>query len=248
MQESQAIIQRVHQINHQYQHLEIALDVSSNLAGLHPGQSLLVRTGNGWHPYLREQWWPVNIARGQIIVERPLQERYEPGQPLNILGPVGKPYQFRRTLRHVLLMAYATPPTPLLAMLPLLIANRTSITLVLAGDAARYKTAHLPPEVEIVHGDDELFWEGRVMTVGLADQVFVVVRPDDELRRFGQVYAMFSELRANISKNYLFGVFTSQPACGAGACQVCVLRLQKGSMLTCLEGPAVDLWQVSLPN
>jgi hypothetical protein len=89
-------------------------------------------------------------------------------------------------------------------------------------------------------------WENQVMIVGLADQVFAVVRPDDEIRRFGEVWRMFETLRSDIPKNYLFGVFQSMLPCGAGACSACMVQTKDGTALICMDGPAIDLAQVKL--
>lgn len=244
MQQTKALIQRVRRINARYQHVDLGIE--EQLSDIKPGQSLLVRQREDWQPYLREQWWPVRISAQTLVIERPGHIRYEPGEFVNVLGPVGSFFRFRRSLRHVLLMAYDTPPTPLLSMIPLLLANQTSITLALMGDARSYQTTHLPPPVEVIHGGADLDWEDRVVTVGLADQVFVVVHPDDEIRRFGDVFRMFLTLRADIPKNYLFGVFQGMLPCGAGACHACMVRLKQGTVLACLEGPSLDLSQVNL--
>src|SRR5262249_18730319 len=117
--------------------------------------SLLARFSDKWEPYLREQWWPVIYSKDMLTIERPLEIKYQPGQSVNVLGPIGTPYLFRRTLRHVLLIAYDTPPTPLLGMIPMLLGNQTSVTIALLGEGSHYKTEHLPPQVEIVHGDSD---------------------------------------------------------------------------------------------
>jgi hypothetical protein len=244
MQQTKALIQRIRRINARYQHVDLGIE--EQLSDIKPGQSLLVRQGDSWQPYLREQWWPVRISAQTLVIERPGHFKYEPGEFVSVLGPVGSFFRFRRSLRHVLLLAYDTPPTPLLAMIPLLLANQTNITLVLLGEAAAYQTAHLPAQVEVVHGGADLDWEERVMTVGLADQVFCVVRPDDELRRFGELWRLFNELRNGITKHYLFGVFQAIQPCGAGACQACMVRLKQGTALACIDGPTLDLSQVSL--
>jgi NAD(P)H-flavin reductase len=244
MRQTQAIIQRIRRVNAQYQHVELGIDES--LSDINPGQSLLVRQDDSWQPYLRERWWPVQISPQKVVVERPNNVRYEPGDIVNVLGPVGSFFRFRRSLRHVLLLAYDTPPTPMLSMIPLLTANQTGITLALLGTASAYKTEHLPPEVEVVHGTADLEWENRVMTVGLADQVFATVHPDDEIMRFSKIWHMFSELRANIPKNYLFGVFQPVQPCGIAACYACMIQMKQGTALACTDGPTIDLSMVRL--
>ncbi|MBZ0291684.1 MAG: hypothetical protein K8L99_03870 [Anaerolineae bacterium] len=244
MHETSAIIERVKGVGHKIQHVELA--VHPLLADMKAGQSILVRLNKSWDPYLREQWWPVKFAPGKITVERPREIHYEPGSEISVFGPIGDWYRFRRTLRHVLLLAYDTPPTPLLSMIPMLLANQTSVTLVLNGSAITYDTRHLSPEVEVVHGDADLNWPNRVMMLGLADQVFAVVRPDDEILRFAKIWQVFEASRAEIPRNYLFGVFNPVLPCGAGACQACMIRLKQGVALTCMDGPAIDLSQVML--
>lgn len=247
MQETQALIERVRRVNKDYQHLDLAVEPSLN--GMLPGQSILIRLKPLWHPYLREQWWPVSIGKERLVVERPAEIIYEPGQAVSVLGPVGEPFRFRRSLRHVLLLAYDTPPTSLLPMIPLLLANQADVTLVLCGSAADYRTEHLPKEVEVVHGDGDLQWPDRVKVAGFADQVFAVVHPDDEMLRFGKIWRLFNELRANIDKNYLFGVFRPVQPCGAGACQACLIPLKgQVSRLACMDGPALDLALVNFPG
>ena len=246
MKETQALIERVRRVNETHQHLDLTVDAS--LTQLRAGQRVLARTHDTWNPYLREQWWPVSLSKNLLVVERPSHVRYEPGQVVTLLGIVGQPFKFRRTLRSVLLMAYDTEPTPLLMILPSLLANRVSVTLLLLGSAVNYGTQHLPPEVEILKGDADMNWPNRVTTVGWADQVFVAVSQEDELACFGRVWNLFSELRAEIPSNYLFGVFRPPLPCGTGACQACMVRLRGGSLpLACTDGPALDLTEVMLP-
>ena len=131
---------------------ELAVDES--LLKLKPGQSLLARLSERWDPYLREQWWPVNLTDNRLVIERPAEMRYEPGQVVSVLGLVGQPFRFRRALRNVLLIAYDRSPTPLLMTIPWLLSNNVSVTLVLLSKARDYNTQHLPAEAEVIRGDD----------------------------------------------------------------------------------------------
>ena len=128
MKEAMVIIERIRQVSEAHQHLELA--VEPWLAEIKPGQSILARTINTWNPYLREQWYPVTATKTLLTIERPLTSTYTPGQVVDVLGIVGKPYRFRKTLRNVLLLAYNTEPTPLLLMIDMLLKNRVSVTLV----------------------------------------------------------------------------------------------------------------------
>lgn len=256
MNDSKAIIQRIRRINPGYQYLDLAID-DPTLKKIKPGQSLLARLmaadeadePESWHPYLREQWWPVGYTKeGVLMIERPYSPRYTPGTAVQLLGPVGKPYRFRKSLRNVLLIAYDSVPTPLTIMTSLLLQNRISVTLVLLGMARDYTTDHLPPEIEVVRGEKTLDWPDMVMTLGWADQVFITVRPDDELFRFAEVLRIVEEKRTALPEKYIFGVFQPVQPCGVGACSACLVRVKKSLEPVCMKGPAFDLTEVRLPR
>lgn len=242
MKETQAVIERIRRVNETHQQLDLGVDPS--LAQLKAGQSVLARLSESWEPYLRDQWWPVALGKGVLTVERPAGIDYEPGQVVTLMGAIGQPFRFRRTLRNVLLLAYETEPSPLLYMISALLANRVSVTLVLLGSASAYNTAHLSPEVEIISGDTNLNWSNRVTTVGWADQVFVVTSQADEMGHFRRIWELFGQLRAEVPQSYLFGVFRPLLPCGVGACGACMLRIKGGTPLICTQGPAFDLEQV----
>lgn len=246
MRESQGIIERTISLNQHYQHVHLSVE---NFGGdLKPGQSLLARLESPrWDPYLREQWWPVALKNDEVIVERPGSIVYEPGQVVSLMGAVGQPFRYKRTLRNVLLIADDAPPTPLIMSVPWLLSSSVSVTMVLAGEANHYPTNRLAPEVEVIKADDDLGWVNQVMTVGWADQVFVVVKADDEMRRMQRVWSIFKKLRAGIDRSYIFGVMQPALPCGVGACAACLLALREGDICTiCTQGPAIDMTTMKL--
>lgn len=244
MKQTSALIERVKQVSSTHQHLTLTVD--SSLSQLKPGQSLLARPP-GSAALVREVWWPVGAVKNRVTVERPLRERHEPGTAVDVIGAVGKPLRFRRTLRNVLLIAHQAEPTPLMLMIPFVLGLKSSITLVLLGSAAQYDTDHLPPEVEVVTGDADFNFPDRVTTIGWADQTFALVDALDEHVAFTRLLEVFRSLRAEVPSNYLFGVFHPPLPCGVGACGACMIR-GKGNavMLACADGPAFDLTEVAL--
>ena len=251
MKETQAYIERIKRTNRSYQRLELAVDVS--LSAMRAGQAVLARRINKdyetehWDPYLRELWFPVEIqASNIVIVERPAKTHYQPGQLLSLIGPVGQPLRFRQKLRNVLLISYNTAPAALLLTLPPLLAKQVSITLVLMGSARNYETSHLPEEVEVFQADDNLAWPHMVMTLGWADQVFVLVGQGDELGYFADIMRLMRQRHSDIPANYVFGVLQRDLPCGVGACHACVLELRRAQKLQCLDGPAFDLTDLRL--
>ncbi len=251
MNETQAFIERIKRVNKHYQRIELAVDVS--LTNMRAGESILARRIEkdyeieNWNPYLRELWFPVEIQSNKIIVvERPSNVQYIPGQKFSLIGPIGEPFRFRRSLRNILLMVYHTPPAPLLLTLKPLLAKEVSVTMVLMGTAKDYDTQHLPPEVEVVRAEEDLTWPDMVMTLGWADQVFVLVGQGDELSYFSQVMTLVRERRVDIPENYIFGVFQNVLPCGVGACYACILKTKEGTKLQCIDGPAFDLTTLRL--
>lgn len=246
MRETEAIIERVTRLNEHYQRLH--LTVEDFTSEIKPGQSLLARRlPERWDPYLREQWWPVGVGTNSIIVERPGSIIYEPGEVVSLLGLVGQPFRYKRNVRHILLIAYDTAPTPLMMSVGWLQSNSVSVTLVLSGKATLYPTQQLHPEIEVIQADEALNWPNRVLTTGWADQVFVVVGQDDEWGRLRYVWNQFKVMRAEVPKTYLFGVFQSILPCGIGACQACMIPLlQNETALICTDGPAIDLTGVAI--
>jgi hypothetical protein len=245
MKTTNALIERMYEVNTGYQQLEISLE--DDIGRIKPGQTVLVQTTPNMHPYLLDHWWPVNIKRGFWIIERPINETYQIGQVLTVLGLVGQPYRFRRNLRNVLLVAYNTPPTALLMTIPWLLGNNISVTMVLTGTSRHYTTKHIDERVEIILGEDDFAWPNQVMNAGWADQVFVTVSEEDEREHFVEVYQRFEDIRATIAPNYLFGVFRPTLPCGSGACGACWAETRKGDKLVCVDGPAFDLTQIIKP-
>ncbi len=245
MNETQAFIERIKRVNHNYQHIEMAVDVS--LAGIKAGQSVLARRVEAnreidhWDPYLRELWFPVAVNGNKITVERPNNVLYIPGEIISLVGPIGEPLRFRKSLRNILLLVYHTPPSALLMLIHPMVANGVSVTMVLMGSAKDYDTQHLPEQIEVIRAEDDLTWSDMVMTLGWADQVFVLVGQGDELSYFREVMNLIEARRADIPQNYIFGFFQNVLPCGVGACYACMLKMTEGTKLQCVDGPAFDL-------
>ena len=251
MRETQAYIERIRRVNRDHQWLELAVDKS--LASLRFGQALLIKRIEKdydiqhWQPYLRELWLPVEAQSDNIIVvECPAKAGWQPSQLLSVLGPIGKPIRFRRKLRNILLIAMDTAPGPLLMALPTLLASDSSVTMVLMGDARKYDTGHLPEEIEIANAEDDMTWSDMVMTLGWADQAFVLAAPGAEHDKFAALMRLVRERRNDVPANSIFGIFQRDLPCGVGACYACAMRSGAGLQLQCLDGPAFDLTALRL--
>lgn len=242
--ETRATIERVRRLSARLQRLD--LGVEESLAKLKPGESLLARlTEDSWDPYLAETWTPVALNGRTVTIERPANNHYTPGQVVTLLGPVGAPYPMRYNLRNLLLLALDTPPTPLILLATLAVHSKIQVTMVRSGVALEYPLDALPPEIELLEGDLDQGWPNQVTTVGWADQVIAVANPAYADAMYTTLVQRIHELRAEVPKRYILGIFSPPLTCGVGACHGCGLGSKSGDdKLLCIDGPAQDLEDV----
>ncbi|MBN2472498.1 MAG: hypothetical protein JXN59_17355 [Anaerolineae bacterium] len=244
IRETQATIERVRRVSPTLQRID--LGVEEHLARLKPGQSLLARISDErWDPYLPEVWTPVAVDKLTITIERPARDQYLPGQVVSLLGPVGAPFPMRYNLRSLLLLALDAYPTPLVLLANMAVRSGIEVTLVLSGMAAEYPLEALPPELEVVTGSLEEGWPNQVTTIGWADQIISVANPRYRHELYPQLMARVHEMRAEIPKRFMLGLFEQPIPCGTGACQGCGVSCHGKHHLICVDGPALDLEDVN---
>lgn len=243
MRETQALIERVRRVSADLQQLDLAVDRA--LAHLKPGQSVFAAlvANTSWNPYLREQWIPVDILPGRVIVEVPAGYAYAPGAVVSLLSPIGRPILLRPQLIHLLLIVEDVFPTPLVMLARNATGGGVSVTLVLGGRATQYPLELLPPEVEIIRSDtSEWNWPEQVETLNWADQVIALAPSYTQAEVYRRLYETVSQLRHQaIPDNFLCGLYYPRLACGTGACLACQVTTHKAALLACSDGPAIDL-------
>jgi NAD(P)H-flavin reductase len=245
MRETQVIIERVRRLSADLQQLDLAID--RTLAQIRPGQSLFASPleADGWNPYLREQWIPVDLRPGRLTVELPTGRTYTPGQAASVLAPVGEPIPLRANLQHMLMIAEDAFPTPLVQIAHNLLGGGVSVTLVLGGKATFYPLELLSPEIEILRSDTDWKWPDQVETLQWADQVLVLAPTYLQAEVYGRLYDTITQLRQHaIPDAYVCGLYYPRLACGTGACQACEVPSRKEALLACADGPAIDLKKV----
>lgn len=246
MRETQVIIERVRRISPAVQQLDLAVDMA--LMQLKPGQSLFARPldADGWSPYLREQWIPVDIAPGRLTVELPPGHAYLPGQIASALSPVGQPIPLRPKLVTLLMIAQDALPTPLALLARTVIGGGVSVTLVLGGRAIEYPLELLPPEVEILRADTDWKWPEQVETLRWADQVLALAPAYMQLEVYQHLFETIRQVRSqDMPEHFACGLFYPRLACGTGACGACEVPAHRGLLLACADGPAIDLRKVA---
>lgn len=243
--QGEGIIERIWQLNGRLQRLEIT--VGGGLANLKAGQSVLALSNESWQPYLREQWTPVEAPEGQLIIERPSDNLYSPGQLIHMLGPIGKELPWAGGgNKRLLLIAHDSFPTPLLMLAQQAIQQTAEVALVLLGDAAQYPFSGIPAAVEVIGGDHHGGWPDESATLNWADQIFVVADSIFWQDHFTAIHYKVKTARGDLPPNYLFGVFTLPQPCGVGACDACLVRCRTTDRQACTHGPAFDLAEVQL--
>ena len=189
-----------------------------------------------------------------------------PGDPADLVGPVGRPLEVDSRSRHLLLMAEG----PAIAALRLLIdeAVRGGRSVVLLHGAATaasvYPSSLLPDEVEYIVAteDGSLGHRGTILDLALgyeawADQAFAA----SPASRLGELAALATGRRARLGvatlgrkrgggrpippgspearrKAWLQVVLGQGIGCAAGTCLGCVVAGASGQLRVCREGPA----------
>jgi dihydroorotate dehydrogenase electron transfer subunit len=239
MKDAAVIIERIRRAAPTVQRVEVAVEMPHKT--VQPGQFFLARVTESLDPYLREPWTPIRKKGAILTFERPVSVTYQPGQVISLLGPLGKPFALRDAVRTLLLIAFDSAPISLLMLAEEALERRVSVTLLLMGAARGYPLEALPPEIEVVRGDEK----GQIAPDYLrwADQV-VTVAPDAS--RYPQLFEAAQRAKIELPPNYLCGVHQLAMPCGVGACGACAVRCKGGERLACIDGPVFDLTEVSL--
>lgn len=217
-----------------------------------PGQFFLARCEGC---YLRRPIFPQPLPNGQLsLLLRPAPDpglawlsARQPGDTLDLIGPLGNGFALPPTARNLLLISDSQRLSPLLGLMHHALASGAAVTLLLGGRtaAAIYPATHLPAAVELhaATADGSLGRRGTLEALlpdflGWADAVAAVGSPG--LYRALQRHTR--QVRFGASSDFLFGL--AAPAllpCGVGACFGCAMPTATGPRLACTDGPVFDL-------
>lgn len=203
-----------------------------------------------WDPLLRRPLSLLRIRRaaGEIeclydVVGRgtAILSRVRLGEALDVLGPLGRPFEIKGKTRHALMVSGGVGIVPLVALAEEALTKDVAVTLV-AGfrTAAKVCPAELlPPEVEyVVTTDDGTAGRPGFVTQAIAehlswaDQVFAC-GPLPMLEALASLDLPRS-LPVQISMEEHMG-------CAMGVCLGCVVQTRRGLQRVCRDGPVFDL-------
>jgi len=214
-----------------------------------PGQFVMVRCGDSHDLLLRRPFSIHRVANGgQIallfnIVGRGTEwlARCKKGDPLDLLGPLGRGFSLQPASRRFLLIAGGIGIAPLVFLAEKGLNQGGSIRLLIGAPnaASLYPRSLLPPSIDPVTATEDGS-EGRK---GMITELI-----SDFVNQADQVFAcgpasMYKSMAAQ-------GCLTGRPVqislevrmgCGLGACYSCTIKTKKGLQQVCRDGPVFEL-------
>ncbi|MEW5959634.1 MAG: hypothetical protein AB1801_18065 [Chloroflexota bacterium] len=238
----------------------LTLSAAEAAAQLLPGQLLLLRCADSFTCYLRRPIFPISEDNNRLdLLVRPdpdpglawLAAR-QPGDCLDIIGPLGHGFPLDNLTRNLLLVGDTPAIGPLLGQMKRAIAAGVSVTLALGAQRADnlYPLSLLPPEVEVQQAtlDGSAGWRGPVTDLlpdllGWADAVCAC----GSTALYRGLKRQTAQVRLAPPAGLVYGLApVGLIACGVGACLGCNLETSIGPRLTCVDGPVFDLMTLDL--
>lgn len=216
----------------------------------HPGQFLMLRTTDSIDPFLRRALSIHRIGEGAIGIlyggsgaGTEYLRRKQPGDTVNVLGPLGQGFTMHPNTRNLLLLGTGWGLGSLVALAEQAVARDCAVTLLAgAPTAAQVLPGALVPaqaEVVVATEDGTLGHKGQV--TDLAERYWQWA---DEVYACGPM-AMYQTLRDKTRTLFPrkdVQVLAEMPmACGVGACFGCTVETSRGPVIACREGPKVML-------
>ena len=188
--------------------------------GAEPGQVCLALADRLPQPWLR-LGLHLAAVEGGVAFYVPMTHAYarlQPGDRLELLGPVGRGFRLPASAAHLLVVASSLErvlPTILHA-----VRQQQAVTVITPRSAEL-----LPPDVEIHRG---------ALTAELAAWADVVILDVADPRARAR---HIRELASPRAEQFVQALFQVPMPCGVGACQACWVEPLNSKRLACTEGP-----------
>lgn len=173
--------------------------------------------------------------------------RRQPGDTVELFGPLGHGYSVRPGGQNLLLVAGGVGVAPLVWLADEQVERGRNVTLLLGARTAGqlYPTAMLPAQVEVVTATDDGSAGHHGFVTDLlpefaawADQIFAC-GPTPMFRE------MAARLRAAQYRKSAQTLLEERMACGTGICYSCAVETRRhGMKLICKDGPRFELRDV----
>lgn len=170
--------------------------------------------------------------------------RRDPGDGVRVVGPLGRGYELRQRVSHLLMVGGGIGSAPLVWLAERCVENGREVTLVLGGrgEAQIFPARLLPPAVEVVVTTED----GTLGERGLITAPFERLLPwCDQAFACGPTpmfEAMHGILRTSGLAKPVQALMEEHMACGMGICYGCAVFPRRGGVrLVCTDGPMFDL-------
>ena len=158
-----------------------------------------------------------------------------PQSSLDVLGPLGQPYLLSAGARRLLLLAFAEPVAPIVAISHWAEWQGVATAVIIGGEQWQPLVSLLPESAECgVAGLNSSALEQALLW---ADQVVASLPP----ALFGALAALTSRLRLRLAPGFVKVIVARDYLCGLGACGSCALPVPGQHLLSCRDGPLFDL-------
>jgi dihydroorotate dehydrogenase electron transfer subunit len=241
--------------------VRVVMDGPEIAAQLAPGRFVLADLGD----YLRKVLFPAALMldsdkpggrkgfpSDEIEVLAPPTHRLtksQPGDRINLLGPLGRGYTVAPEATRLLLVA-DTPHLPVLLPLALEALGRgCNVALILSADTAAdlFPVRLLPPALEVyaVTGDGSASREGSAVEpfrelVRWASSVCIA----HDATSYPAFATIVRQVRIDPSRRFAQALVVPSIACGVGACRGCAVETSTGPKRACIDGPVFDLLEL----
>ncbi len=245
------------------ENLEVARDVfilrieePEQARDVKPGQFVHLRCSGASDPLLRR---PLSVLRTGVsplndlpashyevlydVVGRgtDIFSRLRPGDLVDVLGPLGRPFRIERATRRLLLVGGGVGIVPLVALAEEAIRRDVAVTLLCGfrSAAKAFPTDRLPAEVEYVVATDD----GSAGHRGVVTELVSGYLPwADQVCACGPVPMLKALAKLERPKHLPIQVaMEERMGCAMGVCLGCVVPTRRGLRRVCRDGPVFGL-------
>lgn len=224
-----------------------------------PGQFIFVRCGQGWDPLLRRAISVYRISPdGVSFLVRAggkgagIIARARPGDDLDVLGPVGRPFSVDAARRRLLMVGHGYRVGVFAVLADRVIRRGFEVVVLAGGETAAdvFPSSALPPEVEYqaATADGSSGHAGQVADLARgylawADAVYAS-GPETMLRAVTDLLAPVGPAGVVASPKPVQVAMERPMPCAMGVCLGCVVKTRRGYQRACREGPVFEAGEI----
>ncbi|MBI5150775.1 MAG: dihydroorotate dehydrogenase electron transfer subunit [Candidatus Omnitrophica bacterium] len=238
----------------------LCFDAPSIVRKIQPGQFVHIRAHDGLEPFFRR---PFSVYRVKKYVEifyevvgpgTKLLSLKKKGDPLDVLGPVGRPFAMPPSgTKQVVMIAGGIGVAPFLILSDILRRERRSAfpaleLILLYGGRTKGHVFNMKEFKNNGCATHVATDDGSVGTRGRVDKLFAKINPDPKTTF---IYTcgpnpMMAAVQRFARQHKIRGQAACEEvmACALGACLGCSIRTTKGFRTVCYDGPTFDLNEV----